>query len=139
MDPNSCSNTDEVKIINLDLNLKVDFEKKELSGFVEIKAKTLKTNIKTISLDIRKLQIEKVESVEKKELSYEIIDKTDLGSNLKIDISSIVIENQEFTILVFYKTSPDGEAIQWLNPNQTIGKEYPYLFSQCQAIHARTM
>eukprot|EP01080_Neovahlkampfia_damariscottae_P005822 gene5822-9645_t len=139
MDPNSCSNIHQIKILNLDLNLKVNFDTKELSGFVEIKAKCLEKNIKTISLDIRKLNIEKVESSKKKELSYEIIDKTELGSNLKIDISSIVTEEESFSIFVFYRTRSDGEAIQWLSPKQTIGKKYPYLFSQCQAIHARTM
>jgi leukotriene-A4 hydrolase len=134
MDPNSVANVDEIKILNLDLNLKVDFDSKILSGFVEIKCQKLKTT-NHIHLDIRKLKIEKVES-KQKELFFEIVSQNEFGSDLKIDISSL---DSIFEISVFYSTTPEGEAIQWLTPEQTLGKKYPYLFSQCQAIHARTM
>ena len=33
---------------------------------------------------------------------------------------------------VTYETSPTATALQWLSPEQTAGKEKPYLFSQCQ-------
>jgi len=40
---------------------------------------------------------------------------------------------------VSYETSPNASALQWLDANLTLGKKYPYLFSQCQAIHARSI
>lgn len=42
-------------------------------------------------------------------------------------------------IRIEYETSPDSSAIQWLPPSQTAGKVHPYLFTQCQAIHARAL
>ena len=48
------------------------------------------------------------------------------------------VNSNEYSIIINYNTTTKCEAIQWLNPNQTLGKQYPYLFSQCQAIHARS-
>src|SRR5687767_12201213 len=43
------------------------------------------------------------------------------------------------TFTLTFKTSPEARALQWLNANQTAGGELPFLFSQCQAIHARSV
>ena len=42
-------------------------------------------------------------------------------------------------IKIEYSTSENSTALQWLPPEQTAGKTHPYMFSQCQAIHCRSM
>ena len=42
-------------------------------------------------------------------------------------------------VTVNYGTSPDATALQWMKKEQTADKKAPYLFSQCQAIHARSI
>ena len=46
---------------------------------------------------------------------------------------------RELKLRIEYVTSPNASALQWLNANATMGKQHPYLFSQCQAIHARSI
>ncbi|XP_036368514.1 leukotriene A-4 hydrolase-like [Octopus sinensis] len=42
------------------------------------------------------------------------------------------------TVGIEYETSPDSSALFWLSPLQTAGKQHPYLYSQCEPIHARS-
>ena len=43
------------------------------------------------------------------------------------------------TFTLTFRTSPKARALQWLNASQTTGGSHPFLFSQCQAIHARSI
>lgn len=60
-----------------------------------------------------------------------------IGSKLTIELPPKVSE--EFTLRIDYETSPKASALQWLTPEQTLGKQHPYLFSQCQPIQARSL
>ena len=44
-----------------------------------------------------------------------------------------------FEVKAVYKTSSTATALGWLSKEQTADKKQPYVFSQCQAIHARSL
>ena len=51
---------------------------------------------------------------------------------------TIAIEPGTKYVTINYTNSPDAAAVQWLAPEQTAGGKHPFLFTQSQAILART-
>ena len=88
-----------------------------------------------LDLDTRDLEIQAVRAADGAELAYDT-DHTDaiLGTRLRVQLPKGATS---FTIT--FATSPGASALQWLEPAQTDGGAHPYLFSQCQAIHARSV
>jgi len=138
-DPHSYSNPQQIRIEHTDLNLKVDFDKKQLHGHVTHKLKTVEGQSPTeLVLDTRRLNIERCEvSTDGSNFTTakHQLDKEDhiLGSALRIALPQNVQ-----SVRIYYHTSPEASGLQWLNPNQTADKKHPFLFSQSQAIHARS-
>ena len=56
-----------------------------------------------------------------------------LGSRLNIPIS----ENSG-NVTIYYKTGEKATALQWLTPQQTLGKKHPFLYTQSESIYARS-
>ncbi|KAM6554969.1 hypothetical protein CsatB_015731 [Cannabis sativa] len=52
---------------------------------------------------------------------------------------TISLENNHDSVLVVFTTHPSASALQWLSPPQTFNKTYPLVYTQCQAIHARSV
>ncbi|MBM3938188.1 MAG: M1 family metallopeptidase, partial [Sphingomonadales bacterium] len=50
----------------------------------------------------------------------------------------IEVPRSQSKIVIHYKTRPSAGALQWLSPAQTYDQTHPFLFSQSQAILART-
>ncbi len=122
----------EVAAVNhLDLNLTVDFEKQQLSGTATWQLQA--EHGETIIFDTYDLTINSV-LVDGKEAKFSLGTKNEiLGQPLKIAIAKTAK-----TIAINYSTTPGARALQWLAPEQTSGKKLPFLFTQSQAILART-
>lgn len=132
-DIHSFANSDKVVMTHLELDLKVDFEKKILSGQATIHFDNLKHS-KELVLDTDQLTIKQVWLDGKDEGTFKLQKAVPyLGQALHIPIR----EENKFVVIV-YETSPESAALQWLSPEQTAGKKYPFLFSQSQCILARS-
>jgi leukotriene A-4 hydrolase/aminopeptidase len=132
-DYHSFANPEEITVTHLDLDLRADFELKQLSGTVGLDIQRAQPGANTLVLDTRDLDIKKV-TVAGEAVPFEL--KTadeNLGSALYIELP-----NNAERLLIEYQTSPSASGAQWLTPAQTAGKKHPFLFTQAQAIHARS-
>lgn len=140
VDHHSFANTDAFKATHVALELRADFDRKRLAGHADLTLERLKPQANEVVLDTRALNIGKVELLGEKPqaLQYRLgtIDKT-LGAPLRITLPASATDRQ-LKLRVTYETSPDASGLQWLTPSQTAGKKQPFLFSQSQAIHARS-
>lgn len=133
-DPHSFARPDEAIMNHLVLNLKVDFDQKILSGTAEIRY-TAGKHAKELILDTRSLDIRSITASETgKTIPYTLDpEKPFLGRALHVPVMP-----GDGSVRIEYSTAPDAAALQWLAPEQTAGKISPFLFSQSQAILART-
>jgi len=137
-DPHSFSKPEDAVVKHLALDLNVDFEKKILSGSATLTVE-LKNNSSKVILDTRDLNIEKVTLTDGGEAKFALGETVKyLGQSLTIALPTSNFELQTLNFTIFYSTKPDAAALQWLEPSQTAGKKLPFLFTQSQAILART-
>jgi len=88
-----------------------------------------------VDLDSRGLAVESVTSVDGRPFPFELgPSEPILGERLRVTLAPGVD-----TCVIRYRTGPDASALQWLEPEQTAGGKAPFLYSQCQAIHARSV
>ena len=131
-DPHSYAEPNKAKITHLDWEAEVDFENQIIKGEATFTIEKAE-GVKLISLDSKGLKIHSVSS-KGEELQYELSAEDEyLGSVLDISVNA---ETEEISIS--YETSVGADALQWLSPEQTAGKKHPFLFTQSQAILART-
>lgn len=132
-DYHSFSNPDEVRVTHLDLSLTADFDLHELIGSATLDFKRIKEDADTLIVDTRDLAIKQV-TVNGEVVDYALSEPDEnLGSAL-----SISLPKQASQVTIEYATSPNASGVQWLTPAQTQGKKHPFLFTQAQAIHARS-
>ncbi|MGJ8564825.1 MAG: M1 family metallopeptidase [Alphaproteobacteria bacterium] len=138
LDKFSYANYLEAVVTHLDLNLDVNFDEKILSGVATLDFKKVTAEAETLVLDTKDLTIRSIEihtGDTWEDADYTLgADDPVLGQKLTIKL----VDGAD-QVMIDYQTSPEAEGLQWLSPEQTAGKKYPYLFSQAQAINARTM
>jgi aminopeptidase N len=128
MDIHSWSRPDLIRVRHLELNLDVRFDRRVLEGSVTLHVDRLSGG--ELVLDTRGLRIHAVENAAAFELGAA---HPVLGAPLKIQLLP-----EASWVRVHYSTSPEASGLQWLDPPQTAGKLHPFLYTQSQAIHARS-
>ncbi|ORZ35467.1 peptidase family M1-domain-containing protein [Catenaria anguillulae PL171] len=145
-DSTSFANTAAARTTHVHLDLTADFAAKLLQGSVTLTVDLAKGASQVI-LDSSFLDIHSVFQVNDNQganatpLAYTVKPRHDkFGAPIVIDLPTPALdESSSVKIRVAYATTNKCTAGQWLTPSQTVGKVHPYFFTQCQAIHARSL
>jgi len=130
-DPHSYSNPHETRVDSLHLSLKVDFDTHTLSGTADwfpVAGHASKLILDTYGLDIHSVAGDG-ESLPFQLGAHDAL----LGQSLEISLL-----RPTKRVRIHYSTRQGARALQWLDASQTEGKKHPYLFTQSQAILARS-
>ena len=132
-DPHTFAQPRECTIQHLDWKAVVEFDQKRISAVANLTIKSSPGTSQLI-LDTKDLEILKVTNGNNEKLSFVIgEEQSHLGAPLSITINGVTKN-----VIIEYRTSPEAEAMQWLDPVQTADKTSPFLFTQSQAILARS-
>jgi len=137
-DESSYAEPEKVVIKDIALDLKLDFDAKQIGGTATYTLEWKDKDAKQLVLDTRELNVAKVEAVAadgaRSALPFVLapVDKV-FGSKLTIEAPA-----QPSKVEISYHTAPTASGLQWLEPSMTEGKQLPFMFSQSQAIHARS-
>jgi leukotriene-A4 hydrolase len=128
------------QVTHLHLALDADFAAQTLSGHADLSFEAVEACSQAI-LDTKALSIRAVTVADSGlALTFDLSANDPVfGQALNIQLGQTLAPGATLKVRIAYSTSATASAIQWLPPSQTSGKVHPYLFSQCQAIHCRSM
>jgi leukotriene-A4 hydrolase len=131
-DPHSYADLQQGKIAHIDLRIQADFE----AHILKIEADYRLAEPVSGSLFLDTAGIELLKAVaEGKELRWEF-DQQDELLGERLHLKEL---NGASSFSLVFNTSNAARALQWLPAVQTASGEHPFLYSQCQAIHARSI
>lgn len=133
-DTHTFSNPQQAIVKHLDLDISVDFDTQTITGKASWTIDN-KSKGNEIIFDENTLEIAKVTlGDDDKETQFTLGDAVEFhGKPLHV-----TIEPNTTKVNIYYKTTKDAVALQWLKPEQTADKKYPFLFSQGESIWTRT-
>ncbi len=121
----------EARVVHVDLDLDLDFDRELVAGTAMLDV-IAKADVDTIVLDSDGLDIASITDKDGRPLPFEI------GARVKGMGEPVTVTMGQARELTIGYSASEAEALQWLTPEQTLGGEKPYLFSQGQPILNRT-
>ncbi len=133
VDPHSYFDPAQPRVRHVELILRVDFDRLVLEGTATLHLKSDEGG--DLDLDTRDLEIQSIEDVAGRPVHFALADDEPiLGRKLRL-----TLPEETPLVRIHYRTSPQASALQWLAPELTTSGRHPFLLSQCQAIHARSI
>jgi leukotriene-A4 hydrolase len=125
---------------HLALDLDVDFAAEQLRGYAMLSMRRLDPEVTDVVLDTRDLSVRSVAViVDGSSAPAEFAfgeQHPRLGTPLHVTVPADA--GERFDLMIEYATSPESSALQWLPAELTAGGKHPMVFSQSQAVHARS-
>jgi leukotriene A-4 hydrolase/aminopeptidase len=138
-DHHSYANPEHIRIRHVDLDLDIDFDKQVIRGSATLRVERISKNHKQpLVLDTRGLTISSVEATTDGKAFAKASFKLGAADPILGESLTIQIPEDLTAVRITYATGPKATALQWLAPKQTAGKKQPMLFTQSQAIDARS-
>ncbi|WP_199799680.1 M1 family metallopeptidase [Pseudoblastomonas halimionae] len=119
------------RVTHVDLDVELNFEDQSVEGEAVLDVQAA-DGAKEIILDNDGYTVRSITDGKGKPLKYE------LGEAVEGKGRPLTIQIGDARQIKIAYSAKDADALQWLSPEQTAGGEYPYLFSQGQAILNRT-
>ncbi|KAK7908224.1 hypothetical protein PG985_015527 [Apiospora marii] len=139
-DPNTLSNYGAWLTKHTTVNFKINFEKQRLEGSVSLDLESLTDKESNeIILDTTALDVSSVK-LNAADLKWELKQAVKpYGSPLHIAVPEGAQRGDVVRLDIAVTTTKDCTGLQWMTPAQTGNKKHPYVYSQCQAILARSI
>jgi leukotriene-A4 hydrolase len=133
IDPHSYYDTSRPRSRCLHLDWFIDFDRRRIAGSVTIELEKASGGI--LDLDTKAIEVDSAFTQDGSAVPFLLAnDEPVLGRRLRLELPA-----DTTSIVLNYSSSSEAVALQWFEPELTLGKRRPFLYSQCQAIHARTI
>jgi leukotriene-A4 hydrolase len=140
-DWSSFSNPTEAVSTSIRLEWNLDFDQQSIRGAAEHIVRVLRSSTQQVCFDSSNINIIGDVLLNNEVATYVCSDKhSTLGTKISVSIpEALQFEGASFSILFKYSIDNTATAVQWLPASATKGGKFPYLFTQSQAIHARSL
>jgi aminopeptidase N len=134
----SYSNPQQIAVTHLNLDLGIYFDRQSVEGTVVLTLDRRDKKADKLILDTRLLQIDKTESSKDGAAFHEVPFELGIADSILGRPLTIHLPRDAAFVRVSYSSDPLASGLQWLTPEQTADKQHPFMYSQSQAIHARS-